>query len=75
MSDKAPVKLRIPRQDLEAFSRFTLSQTGAAEWAAALPVTNAREVALALVQTLGELNRVALPAADIAELLVESAPT
>ncbi|MDP5063180.1 MAG: hypothetical protein NWQ24_00760 [Haliea sp.] len=64
MSDKAPVKLRIPRQDLEAFSRFTLSQTGAAEWAAALPVTNAREVALALVQTLGELNRVALPAAD-----------
>ncbi|MEZ5554458.1 hypothetical protein [Haliea sp.] len=64
MSDKAPVKLRIPRQDLTTFSYFPLTGADAAHWAAGLPVTSAREVAQTLASLLGELNRVALPAAE-----------
>jgi len=64
VTDKAPVKLRIPRQDLTTFSHFPLTGADAAEWASGLPVTSAREVAQTLVIILGELNRVVLPAAD-----------
>jgi len=64
MSDKAPVKLRIPRQDLTTFSYFPLTGADAAQWAAGLPVTSAREVAQTLATLVGELNRVVLPAAE-----------
>ncbi len=62
MSDRAPVKLRIPRQDLDHFSLFTLSVEGAQSWTNALPVTNTREAAQQLRLAISELNRVALPA-------------
>lgn len=62
MVDKAPVKLRIPRQDLDDFSLFPLTTDGAQSWTGALPVTNTREVAQQLRLAIGELNRVALPA-------------
>lgn len=62
MTEKPPVKLRIPRQDLDAHSLFPLTPQGVQSWTSALPVTNTREVAQQLRLALGELNRVALPA-------------
>lgn len=62
MTDNAPVKLRIPRQDLDTHSLFTPTLEDARSWASALPVTNTREVAQQLRLAIGELNRVALPA-------------
>lgn len=62
MTDKAPVKLRIPRQDLDTHSLFTPTLEGAQAWTSALPVTNTREVAQQLRLAIGELNRVTLPA-------------
>ena len=62
MTEKPPVKLRIPRQDLDTHSLFPLTPQGVQSWTSALPVTNTREVAQQLRLALGELNRVALPA-------------
>lgn len=62
MTEKQPVKLRIPRQDLDTHSLFSLTPQGVQSWTSALPVTNTREVAQQLRLALGELNRVALPA-------------
>ena len=58
MNRDAPVKLRIPRQDLEEFDTFQLSEQAAREWAERLPVANSREVALQLHPALERLNRV-----------------
>jgi cyclic-di-GMP-binding protein len=69
MTDKTPVKLRIPRQDLDAHSLFSLSLEGAQSWTNALPVTNTREVAQKLRQAIEELNRVTLPAHQRYDLL------
>ncbi|MDO8860942.1 hypothetical protein Q6D67_04435 [Haliea sp. E1-2-M8] len=62
MTDKAPVKLKIPRQDLDQHSLFPLTLEGVQSWSNALPVTNTREVAQQLRVAIGELNRVTLPA-------------
>lgn len=62
MTDNAPVKLRIPRQDLDTHSLFSPTLEGAQAWTSALPVTNTREVAQQLRLAIGELNRVPLPA-------------
>ncbi len=62
MADKAPVKLRIPRQDLDQHSLFPLTLEGVQSWTNALPVTNTREVAQQLRVAISELNRVHLPA-------------
>ncbi len=62
MTDKAPVKLRIPRQDLDKHSLFPLTQEGVQSWTSALPVTNTREVAQQLRVAISELNRVHLAA-------------
>ena len=57
MSEGSPIKLRIPRQDLEAFKAFPLTIEGAKTWVRALPVANAKAVALQLKGVLDELNR------------------
>jgi len=62
MTDKAPVKLRIPRQDLDTHSLFSLTLEGVQSWTNALPVTNTRDVAQKLRVAIEELNRVSLPA-------------
>ncbi|MEQ9464770.1 MAG: hypothetical protein RJQ10_13995 [Haliea sp.] len=74
MVDKAPVKLRIPRQDLDHFDLFPLTQAGAQSWTNSLPVTNTREVAQQLRLALGELNRVAMPAEQRHAILEEMRP-
>lgn len=58
MSRDAPVKLRVPRQDLERLDAFQLSVQAAQDWAQGLPVTNARQVAQQLQGVLGQLNRI-----------------
>lgn len=55
-----PIKLRIPRQDLEAFRLFSLDAHAARAWAQSLPVTNTVAVVSQLRQALGDLNRVGL---------------
>ncbi len=60
MSSNSPIKLRIPRQDLQAFSLFTLDAHAAREWAQGLPVTNTTAVVSQLRQALGDLNRFGL---------------
>ena len=58
MSRDAPVKLRVPRQDLQQLDAFQLSVQAAQDWAQGLPVTNARQVAQQLQGALGQLNRI-----------------
>ena len=60
MSSKEPVKLRIPRQDLQEFDFFPLSAEAAHQWAHALPVTSSSQVAQQLRAVLAQLNRVEL---------------
>lgn len=58
MSSDAPVKLRVPRQDLQALDAFQLTVHAAQDWAQGLPVTNARQVGRQLRDVLAQLNRV-----------------
>ena len=60
MGSDTPVKLRIPRQDLQDFDFFPLSAGGARSWALALPVTSSSQVAQQLIAVLGQLNRIEL---------------
>lgn len=60
MSSDTPVKLRIPRQDLQDFDLFPLSAEGARNWALALPITSSSQVAQQLNTVLVQLNRVEL---------------
>ena len=60
MDSDTPVKLRIPRQDLQDFDLFRLSAEGAHNWALALPVTSSSQVAQQLATVLAQLNRIEL---------------
>jgi hypothetical protein len=60
MVSNAPIKLKIPRQDLQDFPLFQLNVDAAQAWARSLPVTNTRSVAQQLRQAIGDLNRVRL---------------
>ncbi len=60
MSSETPVKLRLPRQDLEDFDFFPLSVEGAQTWAHALPVTSSSQVAQQLGAVIARLNRLEL---------------
>ena len=60
MKSDNPVKLRIPRQDLQQFDTFPISADAAKQWALGLPVTNAAEVAQQLRKVIARLNRVEL---------------
>jgi hypothetical protein len=60
MSIDTPVKLRIPRQDLQDFDTFPLSAEGAHNWALSLPFTSSSQVAQQLSTVLAQLNRLEL---------------
>jgi hypothetical protein len=60
MLSNAPIKLKIPRQDLQDFSLFQLNADAAHTWAQSLPVTNTRSVAQQLRQAINDLNHVKL---------------
>ena len=60
MGRDTPVKLRIPRQDLQDFDFFPLSAGGARNWALALPATSSSQVAQQLIAVLEQLNRIEL---------------
>jgi len=62
MSNNAPIKLSIPRQDLQDFDLFPLDTHAARGWAQSLPVTNTSAVVSQLRHALRDLNRVRLPA-------------
>ncbi len=56
-----PIKLKLPRQELQAFNLFRPNGEAARSWAQGLPVANTRSVAAQLRQALDDLNRVKLP--------------
>lgn len=58
MSDHAPIKLRIPRQDLAECTIFRANAEGANAWAQNLPVANTKRVMQNLRIAISELNRV-----------------
>jgi hypothetical protein len=58
MLSNAPIKLKIPRQDLQDFSLFQLNADAAHTWAQSLPVTNTRSVAQQLRRAISDLNHV-----------------
>ena len=60
MTDKSPIKLRIPNQDLALFSEFELDAEAAALWVQNLPVTHTKIVVQQLRQVISDLNRVAM---------------
>jgi hypothetical protein len=60
MSSDTPVKLRIPRQDLQDFDFFALTAEAARQWASALPVTSSSQTAQQLHTVVSRLNRVEL---------------
>jgi hypothetical protein len=60
MSSTGPIKLSIPRQDLQEFTLFRLDADAASQWAQALPVANTKAVATQLRNVLEDLNRVQL---------------
>jgi len=60
MVSNAPIKLKIPRQDLQDFSLFQLNARATHTWAQGLPVTNTRSVAQQLRHAINDLNRVEL---------------
>jgi len=61
MSSQAPIKLRIPRQDLGNFTVFELNASAAKAWANDLPAANSREVVMQLRRVIADLNRVTIP--------------
>ena len=60
MSSETPIKLRIPRQELQHFDFFPLTVDAAQQWAQDLPVTSSSLVAQQLRAALSQLNQVEL---------------
>lgn len=60
MSSDTPVKLRIPRQDLQDFDFFPLTAEAARQWAHALPATSSSQAAQQLHAVVSRLNRIEL---------------
>ncbi|MDH3992306.1 MAG: hypothetical protein OEV47_05320, partial [Gammaproteobacteria bacterium] len=58
MVSKAPIKLKIPKQDLQQFSLFELDEGAARDWAQSLPVANTQSVVQQLRHALSDLNHV-----------------
>ena len=69
MSSTGPIKLRIPRQDLQAFKLFRLNAEAASQWAQGLPVANTKSVVSQLRDALQDLNRVQLDPESRFEIL------
>ena len=57
MDNDTPIKLTIPKQDINQFSLFRASASGAMEWAKHLPVADPRAVASELLSAVDQLNR------------------
>lgn len=60
MINRAPIKLRIPEQDLEEFSLFDLTADAAIIWAQSLPVANTKQVVQQLRRAIEDLNRLVI---------------
>jgi hypothetical protein len=60
MINSAPIKLRIPEQDLEDFSLFDLTADAAILWARSLRVANTKAVVQQLRQAIEDLNRLVI---------------
>jgi len=58
MSRNTPIKLKIPRQDLQDFEFFELSAAAAANWVQNLPMSSAGAASQQLRQVVSHLNRV-----------------
>ncbi len=58
MADSDAITLRIPRQDLEGFPLFNLTEGDASSWASNLPLAHPTEVAQKLHRAFSDLNRV-----------------
>ena len=55
MTSEAPIRLRLPAQDLEQMSVFTTREDSAREWAAQLPVANPEVVAEQMSEALDQI--------------------
>ncbi|GAB3284710.1 GTPase [Parahaliea aestuarii] len=75
MSENAPIKLRIPRQDLTQFKAFALDAGAAGNWAKGLPTSDLRVAVSQLRETVGELNRVELAPGQRQSILEALCPT
>ena len=60
MSSDTPIKLRIPRQDLQAFTHFEPDEDAALTWSQGLPITDTRSVVHQLMHAVDDLNRLRL---------------
>ncbi len=60
METETPITLKIPKQDVQAFSLFQTDASAAQEWASHLPVANPGGVARKLLSAVSELNRCTL---------------
>jgi hypothetical protein len=60
VSSDTPIKLRIPRQDLQAFAHFEPDGDAALTWSQGLPITDTRSVVHQLIHAVGDLNRLKL---------------
>lgn len=60
MVSNAPIKLKIPKQDLQQFSLFQLDEAAARDWAQSLPVANTQSVVQQLRHALSDLNHVVM---------------
>ncbi|MGK0499383.1 MAG: hypothetical protein ACJAYG_001020 [Oceanicoccus sp.] len=58
MSTVPPIKLKVPRQDLDRSSYFSLEGEAADNWIEHLPMTNVGQTSRQLYLALSELNRV-----------------
>lgn len=74
MGTNTPIKLRIPRQDLQDFNFFELTADAARQWAHNLPVANTRAVAQQLREAISQLNRLELAPELRYEIMEELRP-
>lgn len=60
MTSPAPIRLKIPRQELDGSRFFATEEQAVSDWIAALPMANLGHTTRHLYQALSELNRVRL---------------
>lgn len=69
MSDQGPIKLKVPRQELDRSSYFDCEEQAVSQWIADLPIANRGKTTRQLYLALTELNRVRmLPSTRLAIL-------
>jgi len=75
VSNAEPLRQRLPAQDLNRLSLVGHQPKKLKEWAAALPMMNVGETSRQVFQTVQELNRLQIDAAERLELLEILRPT